>query len=80
MLYSKDLPLKFFGLESHPFCFQVMSTGECFGLGKICYVKLIVSEGTYKKLCSLFNFLLSIHKKLGSLIFKVEFLGGGFLL
>ena len=41
---------------------------------------MIVSSRTYKKLCSLFNFLSSIHIKLGSLIVKVEFLGGGFLL
>ena len=31
-------------------------------------------------MCSLFNLLWSIYKKLGSLILKVEFLGGGFLL
>ena len=28
----------------------------------------------------MFNFVLSIYKRLGSLIFKVKFLGGGFLL
>ena len=67
MLYSKDLTLKFFGHENHPFSFQVMSTSESCGLKKMWYVKLIVSYGTYRKLCSLFNFLLSIHKKLGSL-------------
>ena len=35
MLYSKDLTLKFFGLESHDFSFQVISTNERFGFSKI---------------------------------------------
>ena len=35
MLYSKDLTLKFFGLESRPFSFQVMSTSAFFGFSKI---------------------------------------------
>ena len=35
MLYSKDLTVKFFGLESHPCSFQVMSTNEFFGFSKI---------------------------------------------
>ena len=35
MLYSKDLTLKLFGLESLPFSFQVMSTNEFFGFSKI---------------------------------------------
>ena len=43
-------------------------------------VKLIVSQGTYKELCKLYNFPLYFHKQLGSLIFKVEFLGCGFIL
>ena len=30
ILYSKDRTLKFFGLESHPFSFEVMSTNEFF--------------------------------------------------
>ena len=43
MLYSKDLTLKFFGLESHPFSFQLMSANEFFEFSKIWHVKLIVS-------------------------------------
>ena len=43
MLHSKDGTLKFFGLESHPFSFQVMSANEFFGFNKIWHVKLIVS-------------------------------------
>ena len=55
-----------------------MSTNELLGFSKIYHVKLIISQGTYKKLCSLLNFLLSIHKKLGSLILKSSFLVAGF--
>ena len=81
MLYCKDKTSKFFGLEIHAFSFQVISTNEFFlDSAKFSMLKLIVSLGTYKKLCSLMNFHLSFHKKLGSLILKVQFLGGGFLL
>ena len=94
MPYSKDLSFKFFGLESHPFSLKVMSTNGFFDSAKFSIVMLIVCQGTYKKpcdlfnfllsndkkLCSLFNFLWSNHKKLGSLILKVESFGGGFLL
>ena len=57
-----------------------MLTNEFVGFSKILHVKLVVSYVTYNKLCSLFDFLWSSQKKLGSLISQVELLGGGFLL
>ena len=45
------------------------------------HVKFIVSSGTsYKKLCSMFDFLLSIYKKASNLILRLKFLSGRFLL
>ena len=35
MIYGNDLTLKFFGLERHPFSFEVMSTNDYFGFGKL---------------------------------------------
>ena len=34
MLYSRDWTLKFFGLESHPFSLQVMSSIDFLDLAK----------------------------------------------
>ena len=42
------------------------------------YVKLIVSEVTYKKLCGLFDFLLSIDKTLAAWFQTSSFLVAGF--
>ena len=45
MLYSKDLTLKFFGLESHPFSFQVMSSNDFLDLANLaCKVDSFLSN------------------------------------